>query len=155
MGAGPCPAAPRPHRGFLLAPECEQLPAQAVALPFGLFAAPALLCHAIVQRGLRHLAAGPLCAELIPCLLRCGVGPCLLDRLGVLWGLLRRHGEPSYGHGLLHDDLVFAAVLVPKVGHFVLKLGYERVAVGVYPFVLNLVCPASITCVHAPMLDPS
>src|SRR5829696_3686080 len=79
--------------GCFSPPEGEQLPAQAVALPFGLFAPPALLGHPLVQRGLRHLAAGPLGAELIPNLLRRGVGLCplrrLLDRLGVLWGLLR------------------------------------------------------------------
>src|SRR5687767_12050099 len=50
----------------------------------------------------------------------------LLDRLGVLRGLLRGpRGELPHGHSLLHDDLVFAAVLVPQVGHFVSKLGYE------------------------------
>src|SRR5919107_203990 len=79
--------------GFFSPPEGEQLPAQAVALPFGLFAPPALLVHPLVQGGLRHLAAGPLGAELIPSLLRRGVGLCplrrLLDRLGVLWGLPR------------------------------------------------------------------
>jgi hypothetical protein len=37
-----------------------QLLAQVVALAFGRFASPALLCHPLVQRGLRHLAAVPL-----------------------------------------------------------------------------------------------
>src|SRR5919107_3842213 len=79
--------------GFFLPPEGEQLPAQAVALPFGLSAPAALLVHPLVQGGLRHLAAGPLGVELIPDLSRCGVVPRplrrLLDRLGVLWGLPR------------------------------------------------------------------
>jgi len=44
----------------------------------------------------------------------------------------------------LHDDLVFAAVLVPKVGDFVPELGYECVVVGVYPCVLPVVYPSSI-----------
>jgi len=34
--------------------------AQVVALAFGRFASTTLLCHPLVQRGLRHLAAGPL-----------------------------------------------------------------------------------------------
>jgi len=50
--------------GFFSPPEGEQLPAQAVALPFGLFAPPTLLVHPLVQRGFRHLAAGPFGAEL-------------------------------------------------------------------------------------------
>src|SRR5215212_7821242 len=54
--------------------ESEQLSAQAVALPFCLFASPALLGHPLAQRGLRHLAAGMLSAELISGLSRCGVG---------------------------------------------------------------------------------
>jgi hypothetical protein len=45
---------------------------------------------------------------------------------------------------LLHDDLIFAAVLIPKVGHFIPELRYEYVAVGVYPFVLPVVYPSSI-----------
>ena len=53
-----------------------------------------------------------------------------------------------HGHGLLHDDLVFAAVLVPKIGHFIPKLRYERVIVGVYPCVLSVVYPSSIPCVQ-------
>jgi hypothetical protein len=40
-----------------------------------------------------------------------------------------------HGHSLLHDYLVFAAVLVPKISYFVPELGYECVTVGVYPFV--------------------
>src|SRR5215211_5938914 len=50
--------------GYFSPPEGEQLPAQAVALPFGLFAPPTLLVHPLVQRGFRHLAAGPFGAEL-------------------------------------------------------------------------------------------
>jgi hypothetical protein len=42
------------------------LPTQLVTLPFGLFASPALLGHPLAQRALRHLAAGPLGAELFP-----------------------------------------------------------------------------------------
>jgi hypothetical protein len=79
--------------GFFLPPEGEQLPAQAVALPFGHFAPPALLIHPLAHRGLRHLATGPFGVELNPSLLLRRVGLCplrrLLDRLGVLWGLLR------------------------------------------------------------------
>jgi hypothetical protein len=62
--------------------------AQLVALPFCLFASPALLGHPLVHRGLRHLAAGTLGAELVLGLYRGGPGLSairrLLDRLGVL-----------------------------------------------------------------------
>ncbi len=59
-----------------------------------------------------------------------------------------RCGELPHGHGLLHDDLVFAAVLVPKISYFVPELRYEGVIVGVYPFVLPVVYPSSIPCVQ-------
>src|SRR3954471_19791120 len=61
--------------GFLLPATCVQLSAQLVALAFGLFATATLLGHALVQRGLRHLAEGPLGDELFPGRPRCGVGP--------------------------------------------------------------------------------
>src|SRR5918994_1411347 len=96
---------------FFSPPEGEQLPAQAVALPFGLFAPAALLVHPFAQCGLRHLPASPFVVELFPSLLRRGVGlyPLrrLLDRLDVLWGLLRRRrGELSHGYGLLRNYLL-------------------------------------------------
>jgi hypothetical protein len=79
--------------GFFSPPESEQLPAQAVALALRLFAPATLLGHPLAQCGLRYLATDSLGAELIPGLLRCGLGLCplrrLLDRLGVLCGLLR------------------------------------------------------------------
>jgi hypothetical protein len=63
----------------------------------------------------------------------CSIG-LLLDRLSGFCGLLvLRCGELAHGHGLLHDDFVFAAILVPKIGHFIPELGYECVIVGVYP----------------------
>ena len=43
--------------GFLLPPTGVQLSAQVVALPFCLFASPALFGHPLVQRSLRHLSA--------------------------------------------------------------------------------------------------
>jgi len=39
---------------------------QVVALPFGLFASPALLGHPLAQRVLRYFAAGLFGAELFP-----------------------------------------------------------------------------------------
>src|SRR3954447_6934513 len=87
---------------FLLPATSVQLSAQVVALAFGLFASPALLGHAVVQRRLRHLATGPLGVELILGLSRCGVGldPILrlLDRLGCVCGLL-------WGFQLRRDSL--------------------------------------------------
>src|SRR5215203_7536474 len=50
--------------GSLLPATGVQLLAQVVARPFCLFASPALLGHPLVQRGLRHLAAGTFGAEL-------------------------------------------------------------------------------------------
>jgi hypothetical protein len=82
------------------------------------------------------------------CLLRL-----LLDRLGGFCGLLLlRGGELPHGHGLLHDYLVFAAVLVSKIGHFVPELGYECVVVIVYPFVYPTVYPVVHVDVHPPVL---
>jgi len=52
----------------------------------------------------------------------------------------------------LHDYLVFAAVLVSKICDLVPKLGYECVAVGVYPFVYPTVYPGVQVDVHAPVL---
>src|SRR5215210_1300901 len=46
--------------GFCSPPVANQLSAQLVALPFGLFAPPALLSYPLLQRALRHLAAGSL-----------------------------------------------------------------------------------------------
>jgi hypothetical protein len=48
---------------FLRLSASVQLSTQLVTLPFGLFASPALLCHPLSQRALRHLAADPLGAE--------------------------------------------------------------------------------------------
>src|SRR5829696_5187139 len=80
-------------RRFLRRSASVQLPTQLVALTFCLFASPALLGHPFVQRGLRHLAAGPLGAELLLSLSTCKAGLCpirgFLDRPGVLWSLLR------------------------------------------------------------------
>jgi hypothetical protein len=102
-----------------------------------------LLRHPLAQRGLRHFAAGTFGVELI------------LDSL-TLSGFCRllwlRCGELAHGHGLLHDDLVFAAVLVSKIGNFVPELGYECVAVGIYPFVYPTVYPGVQIDVHAPVL---
>src|SRR5918998_4233783 len=67
--------------GFCSLPAANQLPTQVVALAFGLFASPALLGHPLVQRGLRHLAAGALGAELLPDTSLCGAGLCPLRRL--------------------------------------------------------------------------
>src|SRR5215212_4862610 len=79
--------------GFFSPPEGEQLPAQSVALALRLFAPATLLGHPLAQCGLRYLATDSLGTELIPGLLGCRVGLCplrrILDRLGVLWGLLR------------------------------------------------------------------
>src|SRR5215217_8318074 len=76
-------------RRFLRRSASVQLPTQLVALTFCLFASPALLGHPFVQRGLRHLAAGPLGAELLLSLSTCKAGLCpirgFLDRPGVLW----------------------------------------------------------------------
>ena len=62
-----------------------------------------------------------------------------------------RCGELAHGHGLLHDDLVFAAVLVSKIGNFVPELGYECVAVGIYPFVYPFIYPAVQVDVYPPV----
>ena len=71
--------------GFWRLSEAEQLSAQLVALPFGRFASPALPCHPLAQRALRHLAAGPLGAKLALGLSRGAVGLRALRRL--LYGL--------------------------------------------------------------------
>jgi hypothetical protein len=63
--------------------ECVQFSTEVVALPFGLFASPALLIHPLAQRGLRHFAAGLFGAELFPDLLQ------LAGRAGALRGLSR------------------------------------------------------------------
>src|SRR5215217_2661730 len=52
--------------GFCRLSEGVQFLAELVALPFGLFASLALLGHPLVQRRLRHLAAGTFGAELFP-----------------------------------------------------------------------------------------
>src|SRR5215211_401645 len=124
-------------RRFSRLSACEQFSAEVIALPFGLFAPPLLLGHPFAQRGLCHFAADTFGVELI------------LDSLSGFCRLLwLRCGELAHGHGLLHDDLVFAAVLVPKIGHFIPELRYECVTVRVYPFVLPAVYPSSSPCVH-------
>jgi hypothetical protein len=65
-----------------------------------------------------------------------------------------RCGELPHGHGLLHDDLIFAAVLVSKIGYFIPKLRYECVTIGVYPFVLPTVYPSSIPRVQVDVNPP-
>src|SRR5215207_3418410 len=74
--------------GSLLPATGVQLLAQVVARPFCLFASPALLGHPLVQRGLRHLPAGPLDAELLLGLYSGGPGlrplRLLLDRLRLI-----------------------------------------------------------------------
>jgi hypothetical protein len=79
----------------------------------------------------------------------------ILNRLSGFCRVLGlRRGELAHGHSLLHDDLVFAAVLVPKIGHFIPELRYECAIVRVYPFVLPSIYPSSTPCVqvdvHAP-----
>jgi hypothetical protein len=85
--------------GFWRLSAGEQFSTQFVSLTFGLFASPARLGHPFAQRGLRHLAAGPLIVKLIPDLSRCGAGLCpiwgLLDRLGLLWRFYGR--DPLQG----------------------------------------------------------
>ena len=51
--------------------------------------------------------------------------------------------ECPHGHGLLHDDLVFAPGLFPKIGDLILQVRYECGTVGVYPHVLYIVYPLS------------
>src|SRR5215216_4023115 len=100
-GPGLCPIRRLlgPLRRFSWLPASEQLPTQLVALPFGLFASPALLGHPLVQRGLRHLAAGPLGAELFP-----DLSP-LIGRSRALGGLscllrgLQLRRDPLQGSG--------------------------------------------------------
>jgi hypothetical protein len=122
---------------FSRLPAREQFSSEVVALPLGLFASPTLLFHPLAQRTLRHFAAGTFGVELI------------LDSLSGFCRLLwLRCGELAHGHGLLHDDLVFAAVLVPKIGHFIPELRYECGTVRVYPFVLSVVYPSPTPRVH-------
>src|SRR5215207_3883263 len=85
-GPGLCPLRRLlgPLRRFSWLPASEQLPTQLVALPFGLFASPALLGHPLVQRGLRHLAAGTFGAELFLDLSQ------LVGRAGTHFGFSRR-----------------------------------------------------------------
>jgi hypothetical protein len=42
---------------------------------------------------------------------------------------------------LLHDDLVFTAILVPEIGDLFFQVRYECTTVRVYPFVLPTVYP--------------
>jgi hypothetical protein len=63
--------------------EGVQFLAELVALPFGLFASPALLIHPFAQRTLRHFAAGTFGAELFAELSQ------LAGRAGALRGLSR------------------------------------------------------------------
>src|SRR5215212_2334588 len=139
VGPGLCPRRLLPGRlrRFSCLSGREQFSTQIVALPFGLFAPTLLFCHPLAQRTLRHFAAGTFSVELI---LNSLSGFCRL-----LW---LRCGQLAHGHGLLHDDLVFAAVLVPKIGHFIPEQRYECVTVRVYPFVLPAVYPSSSPCVH-------
>src|SRR5215218_2771880 len=93
----------------------------------------------------------PLCGLLSLSSSRPGLYPLwlLLDCIGGFCRLLGlRCGELAHGHGLLHDDLVFAAVLVPKIGHFIPELRYECGTVRVYPFVLSVVYPSPTPRVH-------
>src|SRR5829696_6729018 len=53
-------------RRFSRLSEGEQFSTEVVALPFGLFAPALLFRHSLAQRGLRHLTADPLGAELLP-----------------------------------------------------------------------------------------
>ena len=53
------------------------------------------------------------------------------------------------------DYLVFASVLVSKIGHLVPELGYECIVVRAYPFVLYIVYPASIPCVQEDVHPPA
>src|SRR5215208_7662610 len=52
-------------RRFSRLSEGEQFSTEVVALPFGLFAPALLFRHSLAQRGLRHLTADPLGAELL------------------------------------------------------------------------------------------
>src|SRR5215210_6437349 len=61
---------------------------------------------------------------------------------GLFWSFARR-GELAHGDGLLRDYLLLAPHLVPQKLHLALQAGYERAVVGVYPFVLPAVYPAS------------
>jgi hypothetical protein len=67
---------------------------------------------------------------------------------------LRGRGELAHGHSLLHDDLVFAPGLFPKIGDLLLQVRYECGTVGVYPRVLYIVYPSSTTSVQVDV-DPS
>ena len=69
------------------------------------------------------------------------IGPGLGALCLILWLLWGR--ELPHGQSLLHDYLVFTAVLVSEVGYFVPELRYERGIVGAYPFVLAVVDPSS------------
>src|SRR5829696_103384 len=99
----------------------------------------------------------PLCGLLSLSSSRPGLYPLwlLLDCIGGFCRLLGlRCGELAHGHGLLHDDLVFAAVLVPKIGHFIPELRYECVTIRVYPCVLPIVYPASTRRVQVDVNPP-
>src|SRR5215204_77309 len=63
--------------------ESVQFSAEVVALPFGLFAPPALLIHPFAQRTLRHFAAGTFGVELFAEFSQ------LAGRAGALRGLSR------------------------------------------------------------------
>src|SRR5215213_4730115 len=63
--------------------EGEQFSTEVVALPFGLFASPLLLSHPLVQRTLRHFAAGTFGVALFAELSQ------LAGRAGALGGLSR------------------------------------------------------------------
>jgi hypothetical protein len=70
-------------RRFSRLSEGEQFSTEVVALPFGLFASPLLLSHPLVQRTLRHFAAGTFGVELFAELSQ------LAGRAGALRGLSR------------------------------------------------------------------
>ena len=79
----------------------------------------------------------------------------LLHRLCGFCGLLRwRCSELPHGHGLLHDYLVFTAILVAQVSHLVPELGYECIIVGVYPCVPPDVYPSSIPSIEVDVYPP-
>jgi hypothetical protein len=77
----------------------------------------------------------------------------LLDRLRGFCRLLGlRCGALPHGQGLLHDDLVFTAVLVSKIGYLVPELGYERVTVRFYPYLYAIVYPVVQVDVYSSVL---
>jgi hypothetical protein len=104
-----------------------QLPTQLVTLPFGLFSSPALLCHPLLQRGLRCLAASPLSTEFVLGLFYRLRGVCGLSFARGLQ--LRRHPlyQPGDDPPRLGVGLALGLQLLAEVGDLTLHLGCERV----------------------------